>query len=208
MEIKVVIYDCDGVLFDSRRSNYAFYNHILERFGMPPMTDAQARSAYVSTTPEALEMLFSDGPYLEEALSYAKTVVNDEFVSMMDMEPNLRETLTRLRPGYGVAIATNRGRSMDQVLRDHHIEDLFDVVVTSYDVTRPKPHPECLYKIMARLRARPQECVYVGDADIDRLVAERAGAPFVAYKNPALRAWAHIVDHLELLAILHERRGN
>jgi len=206
MVTKVVIYDCDGVLFDSRRSNYAFYNHILERFGMPPMTEAQARSAYVSTTPQALRMLFSGGPHLENAFEYAKTVVNDEFVSMMDMEPNLRETLSRLRPSYSAAIATNRGRSMAQVLRDHGIEDMFDVVVTSSDVERPKPHPECLYKIMARLDARPEECVYIGDAEIDRLVAERADIPFIAYKNSALRAWAHIVDHLELLAILDERR--
>ncbi len=33
---QVIIYDCDGVLIDSRESNRAFYNHILARFGLAP----------------------------------------------------------------------------------------------------------------------------------------------------------------------------
>ena len=32
----LIIYDCDGVLIDSRRSNEAFYNHILAHFGLRP----------------------------------------------------------------------------------------------------------------------------------------------------------------------------
>ncbi len=205
MKTKVIIYDCDGVLFDSRRSNYAFYNHFLERFGMASMTAAQARLTYVMTTVEALSMLFDGTPHLRKALEYAATVLNDEFVAMMDMEPNLRETLERLRRSYRIAIATNRGKSMFQVLKDHHVEDLFDMVVTSVDVEQPKPSPECLLKIMRRFEARPEECVYIGDAHTDLLVAQRAEVPFVAYKNTALEAWAHIVDHMELLTLLNRR---
>ena len=35
--IKLVAFDCDGVLFDSRQANIAFYNDILARFEQPRM---------------------------------------------------------------------------------------------------------------------------------------------------------------------------
>ncbi len=34
--LKVIMYDCDGVLIDSSRANQAFYNHILEHFRRAP----------------------------------------------------------------------------------------------------------------------------------------------------------------------------
>jgi phosphoglycolate phosphatase-like HAD superfamily hydrolase len=41
--------------------------------------------------------------------------------------------------------------------------------------------------------------VYVGDSKIDELTAEAAKVPFIAYKNPQLRA-DHHVNHFEELA--------
>ena len=34
--IKLVAFDCDGVLFDSQQANIAFYNTILAHFDRPP----------------------------------------------------------------------------------------------------------------------------------------------------------------------------
>jgi len=42
--IEVVIFDCDGVLFDSREANTVFYNHILSEFQLPPMTEEDLNS--------------------------------------------------------------------------------------------------------------------------------------------------------------------
>ena len=49
---KVIIYDCDGVLFDSKEANEAFYNHILDHFGMPPLEPEQLEFVYSSTVRE------------------------------------------------------------------------------------------------------------------------------------------------------------
>jgi phosphoglycolate phosphatase-like HAD superfamily hydrolase len=38
--LKLIAFDCDGVLFDSREANIAFYNAILEQFGMPRLSPA------------------------------------------------------------------------------------------------------------------------------------------------------------------------
>ena len=201
-QTRVVIYDCDGVLFDSRNSNRAFYNHILDHFGLAHVTEKQLDFTFVSTMRESVDFLFQDPEMRKQAYDFAVTVNNREFITSMDMEPHLRETLDRLRPSMKTAIATNRGRSMFQVLSTHGLTDSFDMVVTSMDVTHPKPHPECLLKILNHFGVDAGGAVYLGDSDKDRMVAVDAGVRFVAYKSPSLEAWAHLDDHLDLLRLL------
>ncbi len=198
----MIVYDCDGVLFDSKKANEAFYNHILSRFGMPPLRSDQLEYVHVSTAKEAVDYLFRHSPFRDQAQAYRETMDYRPFVPLMQLQPNVREVLSRLRPKYWTAIATNRGLSMPYVMEDHRLNGLFDLTVTSLDVRNPKPHPECLLKVLGHFGVNPDEALYVGDADVDLLVSRAAGVPFVAYRNQGLRADRHIQDHMELLEVL------
>jgi phosphoglycolate phosphatase len=200
---EVMIYDCDGVLVDSREANRAFYNHILDRFGLGPLTEAQLAVVHVSTAQGAIDFLFQGHPGREEAQAYQQTINNDPFLPLLRPEPNIREVLIRLRTRYLTAIATNRGKSLPLVLRTLGLADLFDLTVTAYDVTRPKPHPECLEKILSQFRLQPEAALYIGDAALDQEVAAAAFVPFAAYKNPELTARYHLQSHLDLLKVLN-----
>ena len=156
----------------------------------------------MSTAQEAIDCLFGGTPYLAAAQAYQKAVDNRPFLPLLRLEPQVREVLARLRPRFRTAIATNRGRSLPQVLAHLGLENLFDFTVTCYQVTRPKPHPECLLKVLDHFRLKPAEALYVGDASVDQEVANAAGIPFAAYKNPGLKAAYHLQDHLELLRVL------
>jgi phosphoglycolate phosphatase len=200
---EVIIYDCDGVLVDSREANRAFYNHILDRFGLDPVTEEQLAVVHVSTAQGAIDFLFQGHPGREEAQAYQKTINNDPFLPLIRLEPHIREVLIRLRPRYRTAIATNRGKSLPLVLQTLGLTGLFDLTVSAYDVTRPKPHPECLEKILAQFRLEPEAALYIGDAALDQEVAAAAGVAFAAYKNPGLTARYHLKSHLDLLAVLN-----
>lgn len=198
----VIIYDCDGVLIDSRRSNEAFYNHILAHFGLPPLTPEQLDRVHSATAQEAVDFLFRGTPWLDAAQAFQRQVDNAPFLALIRLEPHIREVLAQLRPGFRTAIATNRGKSLPLVLQTLGLDGLFDLTVSCYEVTHPKPHPECLQKILQHFRISPDEALYLGDSEVDGLVAEEAGVPLAAYKNPRLRARYHLQDHLELLALL------
>lgn len=200
--IKVIIYDCDGVLIDSRRANEAFYNHILQRFGLPAITPEQLAQAQFLTSREVLNRLFAGTPWLQEAQDYLKSVDNSPFLPLITVEPHIKEVLARLSPFYGTAIATNRGRSLPLVLEHLGLADLFDMVVSSADVSHPKPHPEILWIILDHFGVKAREALYIGDAEVDRQMADRAGVPFAAYKNPELAALYHLQDHRDLQEIL------
>jgi len=200
--IKVIIYDCDGVLIDSRGANAAFYNHILEKFGLPRLTPRQLDFVQSSTAPEAVDFLFQGSPWREEAQDYQRNIDNRPFLHLLRLEPHVREALVTLRPAYHTAIATNRGKSLPLVLETLELADLFDLTISSYEVAKQKPHPECLFKILEHFRVEPGEAMYIGDAPVDQQTARRAGVTFAAYKNPYLEAGYHLQDHLDLLRIL------
>jgi phosphoglycolate phosphatase len=186
--LKLVGFDCDGVLFDSREANTKFYNSILRRFGLPPMTPAAVDYVHSHTVKESLEYLFRESPRLEEVLDYCRTMDYQRFIPMMVEEPHLREFLGFLRPRFYTALATNRTTTTRAVLDYHGLADQFDLVVSAQDVSRPKPHPESLWRILEHFRLTPQEVIYIGDSKVDEAFAKNAGVPLVAYRNPRLQA--------------------
>jgi phosphoglycolate phosphatase len=201
-KVTIIIYDCDGVLIDSSQANQAFYNHILGHFGLPVLTAEQWAYVMPLTAPDALTWLFQDTPWLVAAQEYQRTVDNTPFLSLLQVEPSLTETLSHLRPWYRTAIATNRGKSLTPVLEHLGLKALFDFTVSSQEVQHPKPHPECLHRILEHFHVPPEKACYIGDSDLDREVSDRAGVLFGAYRNPSLKAAFHLENHTDLLSLL------
>ncbi|MFC1815413.1 HAD family hydrolase [Thermodesulfobacteriota bacterium] len=200
--IKVVAFDCDGVMFDTVKANTAYYNHILKRFGMPDMTPEQFVFANMHTAERVLTKLFDDQAKLKAALAYRRRMSYDPFIRFMEIEPYLKPLLEKLRPKYKTAIATNRTDTIGRVLSEHGLEGCFDCVVSAFDVDFPKPNPQPLIKILEYFKIAPNEAIYVGDTELDEMAAKGAEVPLVAYNNPSLDADYHIKSLKELEKIL------
>lgn len=201
---KVVIYDCDGVMFDSLESNYIFYNRVMSHLGRPPLDrdDLQARTVlHTYSFTDVMEYFFANDERRADALAFAKTIRYRELAPYMRMEEGLIETLERLKGHVSLAICTNRASSMDLIIEDFGLSGYFSCVVTASQVRCPKPHPEPLLKVLGHFGIAAEEALFVGDAEVDRQAAAGAGVPFVAYKSevPALARIGHhgeIVNHL------------
>jgi len=200
--IKGIIYDCDGVLVDSVESNVAYYNHILTRFDLPVLDESWMNLVLTGTGKGVLEALFRGSPFIGDALELQRQLPPEAFLDLVRPEPQVHDVLRQMRMRYHTAVATNRGKSLVPLLEMLELKDLFDVIVTSNDVTRHKPDPQCVSIILDRLGLEPGETLYVGDSDVDRETAARAGTPFAAYRNKALKADLHLPDHVHLLKVL------
>jgi len=200
--VKVVAFDCDGVMFDSAAANQAYYNQVLRQFDLPEMTPAQFGYVHMHTVHEALAFLLRDPERIAAAETYRRQMDPMTFIRLMTIEPHLRAVLDRLRPTVKTAIATNRVDTMRRVLREHGLSNGFDLVVTAADVTHPKPHPEQLLKIIGHFGIAAAQMLYIGDSALDAAAAQAAEVPFVAYRNPDLEALAHIDGLDQLVALL------
>jgi len=60
-----VIFDCDGVMFDSRQANINFYNHLLAHFDLQPLTEDQVAYVHMHTADESVRLIFEGSPFLE-----------------------------------------------------------------------------------------------------------------------------------------------
>ena len=201
-DIRVVAFDCDGVMFDSVQANMDYYNSILEHFGQPTMTPEQFVHAHMHTANEVLANLFNDAKSLEAAHLFRREMSYWPFIKDMKIEPGLKSLLGKIRPEYGTAVATNRSDTMQGIIAEHGLEGYFDIVVCALDVKNPKPHPESLIKIVEHFGIKPSQAIYVGDSVLDEMAAKAAGIPLVAYKNKDLSADYHITNLKELEEML------
>lgn len=200
--VKSVIFDCDGVMFDTARANRAYYNHLLLKFGMPELTDAQFDFVHMHTVDEALAHIFPNPAALKSVQAYRVTMDYLPYLQCLEIEPGLKPLLLQIRPNYKTAVATNRTDTMDRLLSAHGLEEAFDLVVRACDVEHPKPHPESLLRILSDFILAPQEALYIGDSPVDEMAAAAAGVPLVAYRNPKLQAAHHIRNLSEVAALL------
>jgi phosphoglycolate phosphatase len=197
-----VIFDCDGVMFDSRKANINYYNHLLSNFGLPPMTEKKIDFVHAYTARDSISHIFEGTPYLEQAIALAKNVDYTPFIRDMVIEPGLKVLLKKLKPDFGLAVATNRSTTIGKVLEYNGLRKFFDIVVSSLDVKRPKPHPESLLKILDFFHISSKDAFYIGDSQIDNESARAAGVTFIAYGNPKLEADHHVSSMIEILGVI------
>ena len=197
-----IVFDCDGVLFESRAANLAYYNAILEEFGEAPVTAEDARRAHLCHTaasPEVFRVLLGE-ERAPAALEAARLLDYRRFIPAMRPEPDVGVVLAELSTRYPLAIATNRGSSMHEILAHFGLSGYFRAVVTSRDVPRPKPYPDMLLEAGRQLALDPAQLLFVGDSSLDRAAAQAAGVRFAAYRNN-LQAELQVDSHYQLLTL-------
>lgn len=193
-----VIFDCDGVLIDSRAANTAYYNRIRALAGLPPMNADEEDYAHMHSSRESL--LHVMPPHLHGRLREFSVPVSyeREIMPMIRPEPDLHDCLNSLQAyGLRLAVLTNRAGGMRLVLDAFALHPYFDPVMTAADVA-PKPSPEGLIRIAEVWNRPPADLVFVGDSLLDARAAEAAGVCFVAFRNSGLKAHGYVNSLAEL----------
>lgn len=207
-KIKVVAFDCDGVLFDSKEANIRFYDHILDHFGAPGVSPEQEQFVHMYSAGDSLRYLLGDdSDLLERAWEYSRSLDFMQFNEYLSLEPGLLEALEASHAAFCTALATNRTVSAHAVLEHFGLLRYFHAIVTAADVARPKPEPDMMNKILRTFSVSPQQVLFIGDSRVDEQFAVNTGVRFAAYKNPDLRADLHIRHFDQLRPLFSNRRA-
>ena len=181
MTLKLVVWDVDGTLVDSRQSIFETSVAVYGRLGLPIPTYDMVRQIVGLGLREAFEVL---SPELSAAeIERVTQTFRDEFQALRRdpdfIEPlydGAAETLDRLRAeGWKIAMATGKSRAgVETVLRLHGWADLFDSTHCAEDGPG-KPHPAMLLEAMKALNVPPERTIMVGDTAHDMRMARAAG---------------------------------
>ncbi|MDJ0622879.1 MAG: HAD family hydrolase [Desulfocapsaceae bacterium] len=201
--LKLIVFDCDGVMFDSRRANQEYYNYLLNHYNHPPMDEQELEYVHMHSAPDSVRHIFRnyDEHSFEEIDGFRRDLGYDRFLPCMKIETDLIDFLDKVKPLYHLAISTNRGNTMAPLLKLFELEKYFAKVVTSETASRPKPAPDGLLEIMAYFNCTAEETIFIGDSSLDQLHAAACQVPLIAFKSPALVADYHVGSFMEILAL-------
>lgn len=200
--IDLVIFDADGVLFDSDASNVAYYNAIYAQMDEPPL-DADEAAKVISYSTEQVFALRTRGDEakLGRMKEIARTVDSAPFLKLLRPPFELRPFMLELRRRFRLGLATNRSGTVPALVEHLELADIFDAIACARDRVRPKPAPDILNLCIERAGVPRERAVYVGDSPIDRVAALEAGLHFIAV-GPRVEHDRRIASIAELPAAL------
>ena len=201
---KGIIFDCDGVLFDSKAANVKYYNLIRQAFSLPPLNREEENYVHTHSVYESLARILPD-----IALGKVKEVVQKldyrQLYPYLNMAVGLIDLLLFLkRKKIRLAINTNRTNTMGDILAYYKLSSFFQPVITANKVACPKPHPESVNLILAKWKVRPREVAYIGDSVLDEECARASKVHFWSFQNPELSAELLITDFYALKGMIQK----
>jgi phosphoglycolate phosphatase len=182
MTSKLVVWDVDGTLVDSRETIFESMQSAFAAAGLPRPLYAAVRQVVGLGLVEGIGVLLpgAEPEVLERAADAYREAFGSRVRQSGYIEPlydGAAETLDRLRAaGWKIAMATGKSRrGVETIIRMHGWADLFDSTHCSDDGPG-KPHPAMVLEAMKALGVRPERTIVVGDTAHDMRMAKAAGA--------------------------------
>jgi HAD superfamily hydrolase (TIGR01509 family) len=207
---RAVVFDLDGTLLDSLPLVLAAISHALEPFGTRPPPDIFAR---LGGPPERfLGPLLNDLSHVPEAMKRMESFHHDN-AHLIQTYEGAAALLGALRQlGLGVALWTGRDRSSTNWLLERHgLAGLFTTTLCGDDLPSHKPDPAGLREILRRLDVRPEETLFVGDADVDVLGGAGCGVDTLLIRHRrevavhiVAQSWQAVATPAEAFTVVRE----
>jgi HAD superfamily hydrolase (TIGR01509 family) len=202
---KLIIFDLDGVLLDSREIHYITLNKALA------LVDDKyviSREEHLSTydglsTTKKLEMLTNDRGLLKADHQFIweqkQKFTVEEYDAIQHSVYLIHIFKTLQGRGFKIAVASNSIRkTLGIALSRLGVLPFVDYFTSNEDVKRPKPYPEMYWQCMTACNAVPAETWIVEDSHIGRQAATDSGAHLIPVKDVHDVDLERILEALEL----------
>ncbi len=178
-----VIFDMDGVIFDSNPYHKISLRQFCEKYGYHLSDQELISKIYGRTNKEWIANLF--GQISQEELLRYEEEKEGLFRQLYEKDVRalngLPDFLKRLKEkNIPMAIGTSAPRSnVDFMLRHTGFGNYFPIILDEADVERGKPDPEIYLKVAARMGYEPARCMVFEDSLSGVESARRAGAKVI-----------------------------
>ncbi|MBQ9589295.1 MAG: HAD family hydrolase [Butyrivibrio sp.] len=214
--INTVIFDMDGTLLNTIEDLTDSVNYILDMYNMPQRTVEEVMHFVGSGSGKLIERAIEGGRenklfdrILEDYEKYYCDHCNIKTGPYKHIPELLKELKAR---GYKLAIVSNKPMDAVKELAEKYFNEYVDTAIGVTKDLKRKPAPDECLEAMRELGVQKEECIYVGDSEIDHMTAQNTGLPCISClwgfrtKEELLKAGAgsntFVQDPLEILDIL------
>lgn len=172
--IKLIIFDFDGTLVDSRELSVTIYNQLAQKYNTKMIEDVET----IMRLPllerfKALNVPLYKVPLIASELTkrYKDSLINiTMFSGMRDL---LIELIGR---GYHVAIVSS---NLESNIREYFQQNQLDVIRTIINSTNIMGKDKAIKKLLTTHKLNPHEVIYVGDEIRDIIACKKLGIKIV-----------------------------
>jgi HAD superfamily hydrolase (TIGR01509 family) len=177
--IKAIVFDLDGLLFDTEFLFFRVASEMLRDRGK--VFTVEIMRAMIGRQPAESGRAFQTMSGLEDRPEDLMAEAKARFESLIDTAvqpmPGLFALLAHLKKwDLPLAVGTSSGRAYaERLLRNHGLLDRFQFALCREDVARHKPDPEIYQTAAARLGFSPHEVLVLEDTPTGLTAAKAAG---------------------------------
>src|SRR5260221_6997330 len=208
-KIKLLIFDLDGVLIDSKHIHYASLNKALAEIddkyiisereqilyyeGLSTLTKLKKRSSHKNLPIEYHKQIWIKKQYYTYEMIYETVTIDHRLCAVI--------SLLKMY-GYKIHCASNCIKNtMNLILKQLGLIDYFDYCVSNQDVKNPKPHSEMYLKCMVHAHVSPQETLIMEDSDVGKIASLSSGAYLCCIINSTDVTLSKIRHHIRMTEI-------
>lgn len=181
--IKLCVFDLDGTVMDTLESIAYFVNYTLNKLGLEKIETEKfkyfAGDGRAALIHRALDFVGADSDEnFALATKYYDEAYEGNFMYLSKPFDGIKEELQKLKAaGIIIAVLSNKPHNVAKaVIEETFGADFFAYVAGQRDEVPKKPSPDGFVRIAEKFGISAQECMMVGDTDVDMITGKNAGA--------------------------------
>jgi phosphoglycolate phosphatase len=175
---RLIAFDLDGTLIDSRRDLAESANQLIEEFGGRPLTEEQIGGMVGEGAGLLVRRAMRAAGRGERAYALERflEIYDQRLLNHTRLYDGIADVVRGARQYASLAVLTNKPLApSERILGALCLRDAFDVVIGGDGPHPRKPDPAALHAMMTSAGATAEHTLLVGDSAIDLATARRAG---------------------------------
>ncbi len=179
---KLLIFDCDGVLFDSEEANRNYFYDSMAIAGYTELPEHIEQYVGYMSMSQLINQFIEDSDEQKRVFDICMQNPYDSYITLLKPLADFNVLFNNLRSNYLLSMATNRGKSLHKLFTYFNLHEFFQFKISALDA-RPKPAPDMLFKTIEFFNITKDAVLFIGDSISDYQAAENAGIEFLWVGN-------------------------
>ena len=187
--IKVIIFDLDGVLVDTKLIHFEALNSALKKYNFDEISiDDHVKIFDGLPTIEKLKLLQKTKKlpkkFFSKIQKFKQKITSEILKRKIKKNNKIIKIMRNLHNKYKIVVATNAVNStLNICLNKLGIEKYVDFKLSNEDINKPKPNPEIYLRIFIKFGIYPSEALIIEDSHYGREAAVSSGAKLLPIKK-------------------------